>query len=127
MAMLIAVAGEQFGGRIVRLGLAPALALGAVSVLYRRVSGDLLPYVLVQAAALLSVTALLVFTHPHFPRRHLLGAGLALYACAKLAEIGDRAIYDASAGLIGGHALKHLLAALACGLVWAMLRARAER
>jgi hypothetical protein len=54
------------------------------------------------------------------PRRpgagSLLGA-LLLYGAAKGLEAGDAAIHAASGGLIAGHALKHLVAAVACLLL----------
>ncbi|HEU5321547.1 MAG TPA: hypothetical protein VFX28_12130, partial [Methylomirabilota bacterium] len=39
-------------------------------------------------------------------------AGIALYAAAKLAEIGDHALF-ALGGLVSGHTLKHLMSAAA--------------
>lgn len=42
-----------------------------------------------------------------------IGVLLALYAVAKLFELGDQAIFHATGELVSGHTLKHLVAALA--------------
>jgi hypothetical protein len=44
---------------------------------------------------------------------------LGVYVLAKLAEVGDRPIFERLGGLVSGHTLKHLIAALAtAALVW---------
>jgi hypothetical protein len=48
---------------------------------------------------------------------------IALYVAARLAEVFDRAIY-ALGGMLSGHTLKHLLAALAAVWVLRMIRLR---
>jgi hypothetical protein len=50
-----------------------------------------------------------------------LGALIGLYALAKLLELGDEAVFRATAGAVSGHSLKHLVAALAAWPVIAAL------
>ena len=40
-----------------------------------------------------------------------------LYVSAKVFESADAAIFTGTGGLVGGHALKHLAAAMACALL----------
>lgn len=49
---------------------------------------------------------------------------LGCYLLAKVAEVFDLEVYAFSRGAFGGHALKHLLAAAACGVVLWMLNRR---
>lgn len=52
------------------------------------------------------------------------GQVMAWYALAKVFELGDAAVFDATQGLIAGHAVKHLLAAAA---VWPIVAAASLR
>jgi len=55
-----------------------------------------------------------------------IGALLALYAVAKVFELGDEAIFHATGELVSGHTLKHLVAALAVFPVWLAVRQNAR-
>lgn len=55
-----------------------------------------------------------------------IGALLALYAVAKLFELGDEAVFHASGEVVSGHSLKHLVAALAVFPVVAAVRQNAR-
>ncbi len=83
----------------------------AVAVWYT--TANLLPWVVVQGGGMLFVLALAL-------RRPLpqawglpLAGVIALYALAKLFEMGDHAIFVWTGGLVSGHSLKHVAAALA--------------
>ncbi|HUP29182.1 MAG TPA: alkaline phytoceramidase [Usitatibacter sp.] len=88
--------------------------------------GDLRPYILLQGAPLLVIP--LWQWRARSPRRERIDFGLAvlLYVLAKLAELGDRAIFDAL-GVASGHTLKHLLAAAASFLIVRSLAAPVPR
>ncbi|MGL6204168.1 MAG: hypothetical protein ACRC2X_07620, partial [Giesbergeria sp.] len=49
-----------------------------------------------------------------------LGAVIAWYGAAKLLELGDHAVFEATGQWVAGHSLKHLAAAAAA---WPVLRA----
>ena len=50
-----------------------------------------------------------------------LAAVVALYAVAKLLELGDHAVFGFTHGLVSGHSLKHAVAALAAWPVIAVM------
>ena len=78
--------------------------------------GDLRPYLILQATPILLIP-LWQFVHraPREERRKFSGA-LLLYVVAKVAELNDHVLLAAT-GVIGGHTLKHLLAAAAAGMI----------
>lgn len=126
-AFLVAVLAERIGPAAARL-LAPAAVAAAATVAYWFVTeamgrGDLRPYALAQYAPLLLVPLVLLL----YPARYSHGAawlaGLALYGLAKAAELLDAPLLAAN-GIVGGHAVKHLLAAAAVGVFAWMLRVR---
>lgn len=124
LAMTVAFAGftavvltERLG---LRIGLSALLALlmaGPASVLYWAATeaagiGDLRPYGLVQITPLLLVLLLLWLMPARYSRGGDLLAVLALYALAMMLEWLDRPIFELT-GIVSGHTLKHLIAALA--------------
>ena len=74
--------------------------------------GDLRPYILLQGAPLLLVPLWQWLARSPRHERIDFGIAVLLYVLAKLAELGDRTIFDAL-GAVSGHTLKHLLAAAA--------------
>lgn len=127
-ALLAATVSDRVSARAGLALLAPLLLLAAGSALYWRSSmiagaENLLPYVAVQAYAMLAVLLIAVL----FPSRYSRGADiyavLGFYAVAKVAEGLDRPIFEA-VRIVSGHTLKHLLAALAVFWVLRMLRTR---
>jgi len=76
-------------------------------------TGNALPWALVQFGGMALIT-LLSFARPTNGAVGLrLGWVIFFYALAKLFELGDHAIFEATQHLISGHSLKHLTAALA--------------
>jgi hypothetical protein len=129
MGLLSAMITERLDVRLGSRLLVPLLVLGAASVLWwygteLGGSGDLRPYLAVQAYALLAIPLLLVLGRARYTGSSLLIGALALYAAAKLAEARDSAIFTATAGVVSGHTLKHLLAALGIGALALMLAGR---
>ena len=126
-ALLSAVIAERCGIKAGLLLLPPLIAAGAGTVWYwlrseMLGSGNVLPYFAFQLYALLAILLLMRF----FPSRYSRGADLhrvvMLYGAALAAELLDRRIY--ALGQVGGHTLKHLLAALAIYQIARMLRLR---
>jgi hypothetical protein len=124
MALLVALAVEHVGEGLERFLLAPALAVGLLSVLWWHWSGDLRPYLWVQFAPLLCIPLMLAMFPARYTHRRFLLYGLALYALAKVAEMKDREIFTLTANIVSGHTLKHLLAAGAIFALLVMLRRR---
>lgn len=98
-------------------GLGALLLLGVASVLYWTLTehlgaGDLRPYVVVQFLPMLLVPLILALRPARWlDTRWLIGA-LTGYALAKALEQFDASVY-AALGVVSGHALKHVVAALA--------------
>jgi hypothetical protein len=107
---------------LVLLVLAPAAVLGWY------VTGNVLPWVLVQLGGMLTI----VFAGSLRPApaqglqvRWILV--LAAYALAKLFEVGDHVVFEGSGQLFSGHTLKHVVAAFAAWPVIASLAAHRRR
>lgn len=96
-----------------RLPLLSALVTFGVSgVLWWRLTGDLRPYLLIQAAPLILAPLLQWQAGVAAARRRAFGLAIGLYVLAKLCELADQAILEALQ-VAGGHTLKHLLATAA--------------
>lgn len=111
---------ERVGVQAARNTMLVVLLTGSLSAAMPLTHGNVLPWVVVQfgGMAFMAWAAL---------RRPLptalgvsLGALIAWYALAKALEMGDAAVFNATADLISGHSLKHLVAALAA---WPVIRA----
>jgi len=118
---------RQWQGRL----LYPLLIVGVASVLYwyqteLQGHGDLRAYLLVQFLPMLLIPSVMLVRPSRFTRRGDIWWALACYLLAKFAEFNDRAIFLWT-GVISGHTLKHLLAAVALLLLLRMLyRRRAQ-
>ena len=123
MGIFIALLGEYVDPRAERM-LLPALALGAFSVLYWWQVDDLRLYIWVQAVPMLTIVLVLLLFEARYTHRRFLAYGLACYVLAKLFEFTDHTVFSATGELIGGHALKHLAAALGAWFICDMLRRR---
>lgn len=101
--------------------LAATALLGPVSVLVWYQTGDLLPWAVLQGGGMLLVLALALRQPlPEGWGLPLMGV-MALYAAAKLLELGDHSVFDWTGGLVSGHSLKHVVAALAAWPVLAVM------
>ena len=125
MALLAAMISERIHPRTGRVLLGPLVLVGVASVLYwhwgeTAGAGNLRPYVAVQAFAILAVLLIILLFPPRYSRGTDMLVAVAFYALAKAAEFYDREIYSAGE-FVGGHALKHLLAALAIFWILRML------
>jgi hypothetical protein len=124
MGLFAALVGEHLDSRLELPLLAAALAVGLFSVFWWQYSGDLRIYVWVQGAPLLAIPYVVTAFPGRYDRRHYLLYGVGLYLLAKVAELLDFQIYNATASAISGHSVKHLVAALAVLCVLRMLQTR---
>ena len=76
-----------------------------------------------QLGLLVNIVLVLFLPGRYSHRRYLVYA-LVCYALAKAFELGDRQVMAWSGGLLGGHSLKHLLAAAGVLCFYLMLRKR---
>lgn len=119
MALMAALIRERVGDPLGRRLLWPLVGLGAASVALWVLSGDLRAYALVQFYPLLTAGLMLLLLPG--PSTSTYWLALGCYGAAKIAELLDRPILSAN-GLVTGHNLKHLLAALGAWWVLRMLR-----
>jgi hypothetical protein len=124
MALFSALLAEHLRPGLERVVLPAALVVGAASVAWWRYADDLRFYAWVQFAPLAVIVFLLLAYRARYTHRAYLGYGLLAYAAAKIAEVGDGAIFEWTARAVSGHTLKHLLAALALFAVYLMLARR---
>ena len=127
MGLFVALLAEHTTIDAERLLLGPALLVGMVGVGWWALADDLRLYIWVQYAPLLAmplIVGLLPGTYSH--RTWLLG-GLACYALAKASESMDGRIFQATAGAVSGHSLKHLCVGLGILVLYDMIRRRRQR
>lgn len=124
MGLFVALLTEYVAISLGKVLLLPALLLGLLSVLYWHWFDDLRLYFWVQLMPLLTVPVVMVLFRPIYSHQWLLLGALGCYILAKVTETYDREIFIFTLQLLGGHALKHLLAALGCFSVLMMLKKR---
>ena len=117
MALFAVLVGESVHEKLGNALLLPAMFFGVASVFWWRATGNLAPYIWVQAAPIL-----MILLAPREGKRYLLYA-LACYVLAKLAEVRDAEIYAWTGEAVSGHVLKHLLAAAGVACFYYMLAA----
>ncbi len=107
------------------LGLA-VLVLGPISVQAWSETGNVLPWATLQFGGMGLVLWLAMLR----PRHAALGIRWSLvilaYGAAKLLELNDQVVHEATGQLVSGHTLKHVAAALAACPVIAAIRALAH-
>lgn len=124
MAMFAALLSESIDKRLERLLLAPALLVGFSSVIYWHMFDDLRFYAWVQFFPLLTIPVVMILFRSRYSHQTLLLLALGFYILAKGSEAYDREIFAFTGRAVGGHAMKHLLAAACCFVILEMLRRR---
>ena len=105
--------------------LFPLIILGLASVIYWRFcGGDQRFYGLVQFYPMLAIPLILLLFSPRYTRAGYFWGVIGWYGVAKLCELFDGPIYGLG-GIISGHSLKHLFAAL--GVWWIVLMLKGRR
>lgn len=128
MALAAAVISERIGVKAGTRLLALLLLAGIGSVFYWSITesagrGDLRPYALVQFGSLLTILLLIGLYPARYTRGSDFVISLGIYLLAKVFEAADRPIF-ALGGIVSGHTLKHLAAALSAYWILRMLQLR---
>ena len=124
MSLFSALLADRVSWLLGRALLWPLVVAGMASIAWwvrteAAGAGDLRAYALVQFLPMLLMPLILLLWREGSIAARPLWLAIAAYALAKLAEYFDAAIFAAT-GFVGGHALKHLAAALAA---WWIVRA----
>jgi hypothetical protein len=117
MGLFTIIIGEHISLPVAKRMLIPLLVLGAGSVFYwavteARNSGDLRPYAIVQFLPMLLIPLILLMYRSVFNNVNFFWVVIVLYAVSKLFEYFDYGVFSFG-GLIGGHSVKHIVAAMA--------------
>lgn len=125
MGLLVALVGDFVSSAVARWLLAPALLAGGISVAWWLWFDDVRFYFWVQFMPLLVIPILAVSFTAARPRLRPLVVAVGWYLAAKLFELFDGPVLELTGGIVSGHSVKHLLAAVACWVIY-QTRARVE-
>ena len=128
LGMVLAFAGltglavaERLSARAGVAVAATVLVAGPLAVWVWQHSANLLPWSVLQGGGMLLVLAM-ALRRPLAGASGLpLGAVIAWYTLAKLLELGDHQVFELTQGLVSGHSLKHVFAAMAAWPVMALM------
>jgi predicted membrane channel-forming protein YqfA (hemolysin III family) len=121
ISLLIALVGDFVSHRLAQWLLAPALLLGGGSVAWWMWFDDVRFYFWVQFMPLLVIPLMAMGFEEARPRLRPLCIAVSWYVAAKLFELFDRPVLELTGGIVSGHSIKHLLAAVACWVIYRML------
>ena len=129
MSLFAAMIGERVSLQTGMALLGPLNLAGLASVVYwwwteSHGAGDLRPYIAVQFFPLLAIPLMLVMFPGRYTRAVDIWVAVGWYGAAKVLELMDAQIYQATGGLVSGHSLKHVAAAAAAWWVVRMLERR---
>ena len=98
--------------------LGPMLLIGMATVLYWRTSelagaGNVVPYVILQGYSVIVVLMLVALSPSRYTRGSVLYWVFGWYVMSKLFETFDVQVMELLGGVVSGHTLKHLAAAVA--------------
>jgi hypothetical protein len=129
MAWLTAILGERVGIKAALFLLLPLIGAGLGSVGYWGWSeahgmGDLRAYGLMQLTPMLLIPLLLWLYPPRYSGTCNILTVIGLYGLALLCDLSDYPIFTLTGGLVSGHTVKHLVAALAAYWVMRYLKRR---
>jgi hypothetical protein len=116
MAILANLISERVNEKAGALLLWPLLALGVISIVVWRMTGDLRLYGWMQFFPMAALLLLLALFPPKYTGGAMWLFALALYGVGKIFEFYDAAIMSLGS-TISGHTLKHLFAAAACFVI----------
>ena len=128
MGFVSIIVGEYLSPRLGSRLLVPLLVVGAGSVFYWGWTeslgrGDLRAYALVQFLPLLLIPGIVLLYRERSELGPIVGGMIVFYIAAKLFEFFDAAVF-AAGGVVSGHTLKHLAAAMAPACLLYALRQR---
>jgi len=119
--------GSSAGIDVIVLALCAVASVAWWAITERHGAGDLRPYLLLQALALILIPLWQAIYRAPRTDRIAFAAAMGLYVLTKVAEVLDHEIATAL-GFVTGHTLKHLIATAAtAAVVWGLTLRRADR
>lgn len=119
MALFAALLGELIKASLTRLLLFPMIMIGFSSVMAWHWFDDLRLYVWVQFMPMLVIPVMLLLYRKRYTHTYLLVLAMLIYVLAKVLEVFDLEIFFLLQNTIGGHAMKHIVAATgSAALLW---------
>ncbi|MGJ7545528.1 hypothetical protein [Variovorax sp. LT1R16] len=115
--------GERVGRRAGWPAACAMLVAGGWALAVCHLRGDVLPWAVLQFGGMLLVLGLALLRPVPGALGLRLGLVICCYGLAKLLELGDEVIYQATGQWVSGHSLKHLAAACAAWPALQMLHA----
>jgi hypothetical protein len=112
MSLFSIVVSEFIDVKIGKILLLPLLVIGVASVFYWHWFDDLRYYVLVQFLPILLIPLILMMFESQFTKVSGYWWLLLAYGFAKVFEYYDKQIFGLLGGLISGHSIKHIIAAV---------------
>jgi len=129
MALTAAIVADRIHRKAgIRIMLPVLVAVGIASLFYWSVTeaagrGDLRFYGLVQFLPMILIPLVCwLFPKARYTNGRYVAGMILCYALAKIFELADFQIFDLTGGLVSGHTLKHLVAAVATACVIPMVR-----
>lgn len=121
MPLLAATLGERlrWNSDAPLLGLS---LLGVGCVVYWKITGNLLPYFVAEGGSILLLLLAVALLPTRWSGRAQLFAVLGTYLVAFACEQGDKPVFQVTGGMVSGHTIKHLVAALAFFVLLRMLQ-----
>lgn len=128
-ALFAAVIAERMSIYWSRMLLLPLVFAGIGSVVWWRITelqghGDLRVYVFVQLFPVIALPLMIAFFPARYSRGWELLVCVLVYVGAKASEHFDVLVWEQTKHVVSGHAIKHVIAALATWLVLDMLKRR---
>ena len=128
MAFFSMIIGEYLSPGVGRALLWPLLLVGVLSIVYWHMTesagrGDLRPYALVQFLPMLLIPMILLMFRGRLNGGIFLWAMIVAYLVSKIAEYFDAELFDMT-GVLSGHAIKHIVAAVGTLFILIALRLR---
>lgn len=129
VALVVATYMERINVRTGYFGLVPMLLLGAGTVMYWYLTagaghGDYKYYLFLQFFSPVVLALIIGLFPPRYTGFGYLALAFGLYLVAKVLESYDFAVFRHLGRIVSGHALKHVIAGVACYCILEMLRRR---
>lgn len=119
---------ERIGVKAGLISLIPCVLIGLATVIYWHATemaghGDLRPYVFMQFYPTVAIPLAMALLPPRYTHAGCLIFIVVLYGFSRIPEVYDAVVYS-RLGIVSGHTMKHIIAAIALTPIFIMLQKR---